>query len=491
MEQTNGNVSNGAHGETNAFLRQLFEMMLTEGIEKGLSRDSKVVEFKHPKDLEKIMNLKIDGEGASDQDLLDVCSDVIKYSVKAGHPHFFNQLFGGIDQYSLGGSWLTDCMNTSQYTYEVAPVFTLMEKVVLTKMLELIGFNDGDAIFTPGGSMANMYAINVARFQRYPEVKQVGMAGVPKLCLLTSDKGHYSFKKGASFLGIGMDNVIPVKTNDGGKMIPVELETKILELKEQGLEPYFVNATAGTTVLGVFDPLDEIADICKKYGLWMHVDAAWGGSVLLSQKHKHMMKGIERADSMTWNPHKMMGPPLQCAAFLTRHKDLLKDCHCANARYLFQQDKFYDVSYDTGDKAIQCGRKVDALKLWMMWKAKGDSGFERDVDKLIELSRYLTNQMRNREGFRVVAEPECTNVCFWYIPPSLRGQEETSEWWQKVAKVAPVIKQRMTEQGTMLIGYQPDGDRVNFFRMIVSNMSAEIEDMTFVVNEIERLGKDL
>ena len=117
-------------------------------------------------------------------------------------------------------------------------------------------------------------------------------------------------------------------------------------------------------------------------------------------------------------------------------QNLLNECHSANAKYLFQQDKFYDVSYDTGDKSIQCGRKVDVFKLWLMWKAKGNTGFEQGVDNIFDCAAHLRNRVATTEGFRLTFNnPECTNVCFWYIPKCLRGLEENEEWWKRLGKV--------------------------------------------------------
>jgi len=128
----------------------------------------------------------------------------------------------------------------------------------------------------------------------------------------------------------------------------------------------------------------------------------------------------------------------------------------------------------------------------MGWKSKGNIQMSQDIENVFHCAKYLHNKLEKTEGFRMVlAEPECTNVCFWYIPPSLRGQEETPQWWAKVAKVAPEIKKRMTEQGTMLCGYQPDGKLVNFFRMVIANNDTRETDMDFVANEIARLGHDL
>jgi len=500
IQEENGSTPSNSHTKIKRarwedgeqFLKDLVEMMIQGLNDWTQNSESKLVEFHHPDELEKRMSLQISDSPCSNEKLLSMCKDVMRYSVKTGHPHFYNQLFGGFNPYGLGGAWLTDCLNASQYTYEVAPVFNIMEKEVLNKMMSYIGFPNGDAIFCPGGSMSNMYAINLSRYRKFPDVKESGLFGLPKLCILTSEKGHYSFKKGAAFLGIGMDNVLTVKTDNAGRMIPDELERMIVEARQQGIEPIMVNATAGSTVLGAYDPLMPIADICERHEIWMHVDGAWGGSALLSDKLRTKMNGIHRADSMTWNPHKMMNAPLQAAAFFCKHKNLMAEGHSANARYLFQQDKFYDVSYDTGDKSMQCGRKVDVLKLWTLWKSKGNIQMSQDIENVFHCAKYLHKKLEETDGFRMVLkEPECTNVCFWYIPPSLRGQEETPEWWAKVAKVAPEIKKRMTEQGTMMCGYQPDGPLVNFFRMVIANNDTRETDMDFVANEIVRLGHDL
>ncbi|KAL4222952.1 hypothetical protein ACF0H5_018993 [Mactra antiquata] len=475
------------------FLRKIVDVVIKDGLIGAMNRETPVLEFHQPEDLKaKLKELEIDEEPSSEDQLMKVCKDVIQYSVKTSNPRFFNQLYGGMDQYTLSGAWVTEALNASLYTYEVAPVFTLMEKEIYKKMLGLIGFDGGDAIFVPGGSIGNLYGLNIARYSKFPEIKTKGFYGLEKpICLFTSEKCHYSITKAAGLMGLGTDNIISVKTDRLGKMIPGDLIDKIKIAKGEGYEPFCVVATAGTTVFGAYDPINEIADICEDFNLWLHVDGAYGGSVAVSKRYRYMINGIERADSMTWNPHKMMGVPQQCSLCLTKHKDVLQECHQANAGYLFQQDKNYDVSYDTGDKSLQCGRKVDVLKLWMTWKGKGDKGMTRDVDHLFMLSRYLANRIKRTAGFRLMLEPECANVCFYYIPPSLRGQEETKEWWEKISKVAPVIKARMLQCGSMMIGYQPDGDFVNFFRMVLSNFDSTTGDMDFLVDEIDRLGKDL
>jgi sulfinoalanine decarboxylase / aspartate 1-decarboxylase len=179
-----------------------------------------------------------------------LCQDVIKCSVKTNNHNFHNQLFGGLDFYGLGAEWITSALNTGQYTYEMAPAFTLIEGEVIRKSLELFGFNDGDGILCPGGSAANMYGYNIGRYAKYPSAKRDG--NPPGLVMFTSDDSHYSVIKGASFLGIGMLNLISIKTNEFGQMLVIDLEEKINEAIAKNLKPFLVNSTCGSTVIKAF-----------------------------------------------------------------------------------------------------------------------------------------------------------------------------------------------------------------------------------------------
>jgi len=459
---------------------------------------NKVVDFEHPKDLQTLLPLDIGKEGVSDAELEKISEDVVKLSVKTCHPYFYNQLYHGADEYGVAGSWLSDALNTNIHTFEVAPAFIIIEHHVIGYIRKLFGWGDqGDGIFSPGGSMSNMYGMMLARHWKYPELKTKGLFNHAPLVALTSEESHYSIVKAANWLGLGVENVIKVKTDDGGRMIPEELEKCILKAKEENKSPFFVNATSGSTVLGAYDDLDALADVCKKHSVWLHVDACWGGSAILSKKLRHLMKGSEKVDSIAWNPHKMVGAPLQTSPFIVRHKGMLHQTNSANATYLFQQDKFYDVSFDTGDKSVQCGRKVDAFKLWFMLKARGEKYMENMVDNTFAMADYLTDLVKSREGFRLVSAYEtrqCTNVGFWYIPPRLRGMEENEEWWREMEKIAPQIKEKMIMEGSLMIGYQPlpYKNLKNFFRMVIHGVPRPTEEnMKFVVDEIERIGRSL
>ncbi|XP_068459729.1 glutamate decarboxylase 1 isoform X2 [Clinocottus analis] len=487
----------GGEEFTRKFLQELVDILLGY-ISKSCQRSSKVLDFHHPHQLKEgpeCFNLDLPDQPETLEQILVDCRDTLKYGVHTGHPRFLNQLSSGLDVVGVAGEWLTSTANTNMFTYEVSPVFVLMEELLLRKMQSILGWSEdvGDGIFCPGGTISNLYSILVARYHFYPEVKTRGMGVLPQLALFTSEQSHYSVKKSAAVLGMGSENVFMVKCDESGKMIPAELEVSIVTAEEKGLVPFYVNATAGTTVYGAFDPLNAIADICQQHTLWMHVDAAWGGGLLMSDRHKMKLQGIERACSVTWNPHKMMGVPLQCSAILIKKRGLLQECNDFGAEYLFQTDKNYDVSYDTGDKSIQCGRHVDVFKFWLMWKAKGSEGFGSQVNKCLENAEYLYDELQRRTDFELVLKnkPEHSNVCFWYIPPSLRGLTPGPDRDARLHQVAPRIKGRMMAKGSVMIGYQPLGDKVNFFRCVFSNPATQREDIDFLLDEIPELGNDL
>lgn len=491
----NNILPHGKIGITEDFLHR-FTDLIFKHLVKANDRKEKVIEFTHPHKLEADFdeNFQIEKDPLSLEKLMVDCQRVMDLSVKTAHPRMFNQLFSGCDLVSMVAAWVTAGCNSSMYTHEMAPAFNLIENLTLQKMGKMCGWEEEcDGLFNPGGSISNLYAVQTALHYHFPQTKDNGLFGMPRLVMFISAHSHYSMSRAAAILGMGTESLKKVPVDSQGKFIPEKLEEMVLEAKQKGEVPFFVCCTAGTTVLGAYDPIEPTLEICKKYNMWCHIDAAWGGACLLSEKHKGLMKGVERADSVTWNPHKLMGALIQCSAFLVKRKGILASCNKMNASYLFQKDKMYDIKYDTGDKTIQCGRNIDAFKCWLMWRAKGDSGFEAQIDQLWHCAALLYSECKRRDAFEMVMEnPECTNVCFWYVPPSLQHLDRKSpEFMEKINAVAPKIKERMMLKGSMMIGYQPLDDKPNFFRMVFANQATKDEDVYFLCDEIERLGQDL
>lgn len=165
-----------------------------------------------------------------------------------------------------------------------------------------------------------------------------------------------------------------------------------------------------------------------------------------------------------------------------------------NIEYLFQQDKFYDTSYDTGDKSLSCGRKVDAFKFWVMFKKHGERGFESLIDNAFEKAAYFADQVKRREGFELIMVPQYTNICFFYFPTFMRKRERDEKFWESISKITTIIKEKMVMNGNLMIGYSPlkSKNLKNFFRMVVTAQPpATNEMMDFALNQIEEIGESL
>jgi glutamate/tyrosine decarboxylase-like PLP-dependent enzyme len=257
----------------------------------------------------------------------------------------------------------------------------------------------------------------VARNQLLPEARERGVRGTP-VGIYTSLASHYSIRKNAGILGLGRGCVREVRCDGADRMDPGALEQAMLDDRARGVLPLLVVATTGTTVAGAFDPVPALAEIAASHGAWLHVDGALGASALLSRGHRHLLDGLEDADSMTWNPHKMMGVPLSCSVVLLRQPGLLRRHLNESADYLFQAD---EDRLNPGTRSIQCGRRNDALKLWAAWRFHGDDGYRQRIDRLFALAQHAARLVSDDPDLELILPPESVNVCF-----QVRGRDSAA-----------------------------------------------------------------
>ncbi len=480
--------------------------------------DDPVVDFLAPDDLVAAfasvlpLGFADDQSRAGDDAILDAVDLVLGHSVHTSHPRFVNQNFAGPDPISVVGDWLGAALNTTGATFEAAPVFTLMESAVLSKLGRLAGYvpqTGGEAgsengssavpplppgLFCPGGSTATLYALQLARHRLRPEVTRIGTRG-EALTLYVSDAGHYAATKSAALLGLGTEAVIKVATDASGAMVPSALADAIARSIDAGEVPFAVIGTAGTTVTSAFDDLEALADICQDNGLWLHVDGCYGGAALFSADHRHLLRGVERSDSFVWNLHKMMGMTQQCSALLVRDPTQLAPCFADRADYLFQPDKL-NAEYDSGDRTFQCARRVDVLKLWLAWKHHGDDGFAARIDHAVAMADHARARIAASDGeFATVVTGDFTNVVFAWVPPHLRpltldpvsiaglGDDVAAE----LHGLAPRIKAEMQRRGTAMVGYQPIAG-LNTFRLLFMNSAVAEADVDALLDRIADYG---
>lgn len=392
-------------------LSEVFEK-IKKYLHQNKDTTKEVVKFRTAQELSKEIDFPIEQKAVSEQEFLKLLDKYLEFSVQTGSKQFLNQLFSGFNFPAFIGEVFTTLANTSMYTYEVAPVATLIEVEMIKLMRSYAGFDKGDGIFLTGGSNANLVAMFSARNQVFPEGRLQGYDKELKLTAFVNQHAHYSFGTAANVLGIGTKNVIKVKADKEGKLIPEELEKEIKNSIERGEKPFFVAATCATTMSGAYDPIDKMAAICQKHNIWLHADGSFGGSLILSDKHRGLFKGIEKADSFAWNPHKLMNIPLICSVLLFKKYGVLQhNITDINTDYIFHD---IDLVEDLGKKSIQCGRKVDAVKLWFAWKYFGLEGYQKRIDTLIEMATYAEKKVKQIPELELVVERQSFTVCFRY-----------------------------------------------------------------------------
>ncbi|MBY0518180.1 MAG: aminotransferase class V-fold PLP-dependent enzyme [Bacteriovoracaceae bacterium] len=373
-----------------------------------------VVAFEEPAELREHFDMTLPDLGRSHDEVVKDLEAYLEHARNTLHPTFANQLYAAPLPIAFIGDAVAAMGNSTMATYEAAPIGTLLERALIHNLGKYIGWDRTEGVMVTGGSNANFSGLLLARNTRFPETRRFGN-GNTRFSVFVSEEAHYSFFKALNQLGIGTDNLIPVPSDSQGRMRASELDRLIKAAKERGFTPMCVAATAGTTVLGAFDPLDEIADVCKQHNLWLHVDAAWGGGTLLSTKHKAKLKGIERADSVTWDTHKMLGTGLVSSFILTPHiGSLLASQRGGGNNYLFHDGQ--ENTLDLGPMSLQCGRRVDALKVWLSWRLMGDKGWNDLIDTLYSRAQWMAREIKKRPDLQLLYEPESLNVCFRYLP---------------------------------------------------------------------------
>ena len=462
-------------------------------IEESFNNNQPIITFKKKEELLTLLDLSLPKDGSWDLFFTSL-ENYIKYSIKTGHSQNFNQLWSGITAPGLLADNFTTLTNTSMATYEMAPIATLIEKTIIQEIKQLIGFKKGEGLFVSGGSQSNLVSICCARHKKEPTIKEKGLYGISHpLTLFVSEQAHYSFSKAATLLGIGSNSIKKVKSSIDGTIIPEELEKAIKISLEKGEQPFYIGATTGSPLTGSFDPINEIAAIAKSYGLWLHIDGAYGGAVLFSDKHKKLLDGIEKADSFSWDFHKVMGLPLSCSAVIIKDPSSLYDTfQSPGMDYMFhneeeKQENQEDQFDDLGLLSIQCGRRVDALKLWLSWKYYGYNGYKTRIERFFKLAEHAESIVTAHPNLELIVPRKFLTLCFRYIPKHQNLKDLTDS---EISDFNLQLRKTLWEKGLSLINYGFLKGQVTF-RIVIANESLEVSDLDQLFFNISETADEL
>ena len=382
------------------------------------------------------------------------------------------------------GALIDGFTNNAMAIYEMGPAAAAIEFVIVNWMLEKVGFapaplppaepgpgTHGGGVLTHGGSAANLTALLAARGRADPDAWRTGVRR--DLVVIAPTAAHYSIARAVGIMGMGQQALRPAPTDANGRLVPDRLPHALRAVREEGLSVLALVANACSTAAGLYDPLREVASFCRENGLWLHVDGAHGASALLSARLRGRLEGIDGADSVVWDAHKMLRAPTLCAAVLVRDGRDLDRAFQQEASYLFHEKD--QPGFDFIHRTLECTKAGLGLRLFLVLAAEGEAAIARYVERQVELAVAAADLLRRERGFEVAVTPESNIVCFRVTV----GDED-------VDALQLGLRRKLLERGRHYVSTTELRGR-RWLRLAIMNPATDLDDIERLVAEIREL----
>ncbi|KPA16883.1 aminotransferase class III [Candidatus Magnetomorum sp. HK-1] len=416
---------------------------------------------------------------------------IVKHLINVNHPLCIAHLHCPPLISSIAAEIIISATNQSMDSWDQSGAATLIEQQMLDWLCQRYGFSkNADGIFTSGGTQSNFMGLLLARdyaaFHNYDWL--ISDHGLPsqanKFCILCSEDCHFSIHQSAHLLGFGKRAVFPIAAND--RLSPMIVKKKFYELKNDGMIPIALVSTAGTTDTGSFAPIEELAVCSKELNLWFHVDAAFGGGVIFSDQHRNKLKGVEQADSISIDFHKLFYQSISCGVFLLKNKNYF-DFIKLNVDYLNpESNEKYGIS-DLVGKSIQTTRRFDALKIYLALKAYGEEFFGILIDVTFELALTTASYIEKATDFELLITPVLNTVVFRYCPVPVPSGCHWENYYNKLNKH---IRLALLQSGQAIIGCTKINGRV-YLKLTLMNPLTRIDDIKKLFKMIRQEAKHI
>lgn len=394
------------------------------GFVRGLD-DRRVATEATPGELEKLFDEPLPEQGTRPEEILDrFTRDIAPHAMAVPSPRYYGQFNPTPLPIGVWADALCSALNQNAGAWRNGPTSAIIEARVIRWLCQVLGYGpESFGTLASGGSEANLIALKCARDSIDKRFVDQGVRTAPAdLVIYASEQCHYSVEKSADILGLGRAAVRKIPTDDTFHIRVDELRAAVESDKQAGRIPCCVVGVAGSTSTGVIDPLAELASIAREHGCWYHVDAAYGGALAFSDKHQAKLKGIELADSITFDPHKWLFVPFACGATLVRDGGrVLRDAFDITPEYLSEDRGGADVEYDFFRYGQMGTRRFNALKLWMALQFMGRRGYAESVERHIDLTKYLADRIDQLPDFQRLGEVETAVCCLRFLPASLKS----------------------------------------------------------------------
>jgi L-2,4-diaminobutyrate decarboxylase len=383
------------------------------------------------------------------------------------------------------GALVDGFTNNAMAIYEMGPAAASIEYFMINWLLEKVGWlpspvdiqkenqkeSSGGGVLTHGGSLANLTALIAARNRIAPESWKRGSPN--DLALLASAECHYSIARAAGIMGIGQDAVYYLEVDERGAILPDRIPAVYDKLQHDGRRAIALIANACSTAVGIYDPLGEIGEFCTDRALWFHVDGAHGASALLSEKYRQLLSGVEKADSIVWDAHKLMRVPTLCAALLVRDHSDLDSAFKQEASYLFHDKE--QPGFDFIHRTVECTKAGLGLKLFMVLAALGEDGLSEYIERQIELTHAAFEYIHPLPEFQCAVKPQCNILCF-----RLEGSDE----------LQLMVRDRLNADGEFYIT-TTSFNGVRYLRLSIMNPDTNLDLIKNLIHRIRNIARSI
>jgi L-2,4-diaminobutyrate decarboxylase len=419
--------------------------------------------------------------GLSGEQLATFLQKYLAVTTRLHHPAYMAHQVAVPHYAGALGSLIDGFTNNAMAIYEMGPGAASIEYFLINWLLTKVGWQPaplnlhahsqqqpyGGGVLTHGGSLANLTALVAARNALVPDVWKLGIPG--DLALLAPAGSHYSIARAAGILGIGQQAIYHVDVDQSGAIIPDRLSFVYERLKNDGKRAVAVIANACSTAVGIYDPLQEIGEFCQANKLWLHVDGAHGASALLSAKYRFRLKGVEQADSFTWDAHKLLQTPTLCAALLVRDHTSLDTAFEQEASYLFHAKE--QPGFDFIHRTIECTKAGLGLKLFLVVAAVGEKGLAEYLERQCELTLKAYDYICQQSDFECAVRPQSNILCF-----RIAGSDDAQL----------KIRDQLNAQGRFYLSTTAFNG-VRYLRIVLMNPHTGFEEIQQLIQQISKL----
>ena len=382
------------------------------------------------------IDAELSTEGLPLEQLLAECRTIMNLSRHNGHPRFFGYIASPSTPIGAYGDLIASALNANITSWRSGPAGTELERMVVRWLGSLIGYDQqAKGLLTSGGSMANMIALLIAnRRKAGADASRKGLwSSGPPMTIYASEEVHMSIPKAADILGFGRDQVRIITCDERQRMRVDVLRQRIEADLREGLRPFCVVGSAGTVNTGVVDPLNEIANVATEFGLWFHVDGAYGAPGVLDRGKRDLFAGLERADSISLDPHKWLYVPVDAGCLLFRDAESAMGAFSTeDADYIKTHGYSDEEAFAFWDYGVELSRRFRALKVWLTLQYYGTRRIAEAIAEDISLTAYLGELVSNADDFELLAPVELSICCFRYVPRTGMSDAELNQLNERI-----------------------------------------------------------